>query len=145
MGLSLWTGLAFVKHSIAQVACCWKFFLVHYMQVLSQSRLCKAVHVYLTCLMLQWQLSHLNDRKLERRVFSVYGLTLPYAANTFIFTILYDFRLLGWPSRSQESASEILYDWRFIANQFVLATTPLRLTTKDLSFFNWALAAIVLM
>jgi hypothetical protein len=31
---------------------------------------------------------------------------------------------------SSESESEILYDWRFTANQFVLATSPLRLTTS---------------
>jgi hypothetical protein len=28
-----------------------------------------------------------------------------------------------------ESESELLYDWRFTANHFVLATSPLRLTT----------------
>jgi hypothetical protein len=30
--------------------------------------------------------------------------------------------------------SELLYDWRFTANQFVLATSPLRLTTSNLIF-----------
>jgi hypothetical protein len=30
----------------------------------------------------------------------------------------------------RESESELLYDWRFTANQFVLATSPLRLTTS---------------
>jgi hypothetical protein len=29
-----------------------------------------------------------------------------------------------------ESQSELLYDWRFTANKFVLATSPLRLTTQ---------------
>jgi hypothetical protein len=33
---------------------------------------------------------------------------------------------------------ELLYEWRFTANQFVLATSPLRLTT--IFFFNWTLA-----
>jgi hypothetical protein len=28
--------------------------------------------------------------------------------------------------------SELLYDWRFTANRFVFATSPLRLTTRDL-------------
>jgi hypothetical protein len=42
--------------------------LVHYIQVLCQSRLCKADHVYLTYLMLQRQLSHLNGCKLDRRL-----------------------------------------------------------------------------
>jgi hypothetical protein len=27
--------------------------------------------------------------------------------------------------------SELLYDWRFTANQFVLAASPLRLTTSN--------------
>jgi hypothetical protein len=29
-----------------------------------------------------------------------------------------------------ESQSDLLYDWRFTANQFILATSPLRLTTQ---------------
>jgi hypothetical protein len=45
------------------------------------------------------------------------------------------------PSRS-ESESELLYDWRFTTNQFVLATSPVRLTTN--TFFNWTLVVIVL-
>jgi hypothetical protein len=40
---------------------------VHYMQVLCQSRFCKA-GVYLTYFMLQRQLSHLHGRMLDRRV-----------------------------------------------------------------------------
>jgi hypothetical protein len=32
------------------------------------------------------------------------------------------------------SESELLYDWRFTANQFVLATSPLRLTTSNCIF-----------
>jgi hypothetical protein len=32
---------------------------------------------------------------------------------------------------NSESESELLYDWRFTANQFVLATNPLRLTTSN--------------
>jgi hypothetical protein len=37
-------------------------------------------------------------------------------------------------SRSQESGSELLYDWRFTAHQFVLATSRLRLTASIFSF-----------
>jgi hypothetical protein len=33
-----------------------------------------------------------------------------------------------------DSESELLYDWRFTANQFVLATSPLRLTTRIFIF-----------
>jgi hypothetical protein len=32
------------------------------------------------------------------------------------------------------SESELLYDWRFTANQFVLATSPLRPTTSNFIF-----------
>jgi hypothetical protein len=38
---------------------------------------------------------------------------------------------------------ELLYDWRFTVNQFVLTPSPTTITTTDL-FFNWALAVIVL-
>jgi hypothetical protein len=33
-----------------------------------------------------------------------------------------------------EAESELRYDWRFAANQFVLATSPSRLTTSDFIF-----------
>jgi hypothetical protein len=66
----LWIGFAFVKYTYhIHTACYWKFLLVHCIQVLCQSRLCKADHVYLTYLMLQRQLSHLNSRKLARLQF----------------------------------------------------------------------------
>jgi hypothetical protein len=35
------------------------------------------------------------------------------------------------PKALSESESELLYDWRFNAKQFVLATSPLRLTTSN--------------
>jgi hypothetical protein len=41
-----------------------------------------------------------------------------------------------------EPESEILYNYRFTANQFVLDPSPLRLTTS--MFFNWTLAVIIL-
>jgi hypothetical protein len=44
---------------------------------------------------------------------------------------------------SSVSESELLYDWRFTANQFVLAPSPLRPTTRY--FFNWTLTIIILM
>jgi hypothetical protein len=50
---------------IALKACYGKFLLLHYTQVLCQYRLCKADYAYLTYLMLQQQLSHLNGRKLD--------------------------------------------------------------------------------
>jgi hypothetical protein len=42
-----------------------------------------------------------------------------------------------------ESESELLYDWRFTANQFILASRPLRPTPSI--FFNWTLTVIALM
>jgi hypothetical protein len=59
-------GFTPVKCTIAHIAYYRKFFLVHYIQVLSQSRLCKT-DVYLTFLMLQRQLNHLNSCKPDRR------------------------------------------------------------------------------
>jgi hypothetical protein len=38
------------------------------------------------------------------------------------------------PPPESESESEILYDWRFIAKEFVLATRPLRPTTSNFIF-----------
>jgi hypothetical protein len=40
------------------------------------------------------------------------------------------------------SKSELLYDWRFTANHFVLAPGPLRPTTRDFSH-HWNLAVVV--
>jgi hypothetical protein len=43
----------------------------------------------------------------------------------------------SWDCRKielSESESELLYDWRFTANQFVLAISPLRLTTNNFIF-----------
>jgi hypothetical protein len=51
----------------------------------------------------------------------------------------------GQKSKSKsKSESKLLYDWRFTANQFVLASSPLRLTTSDF-FFNWTFVVVVLM
>jgi hypothetical protein len=52
---------------IEHVACYSKFFLLYYMQVLCQSRLCKADHASRIYFMLQGQLSHFNGRKLDHR------------------------------------------------------------------------------
>jgi hypothetical protein len=54
---------------IALTARYWQFFLLRYsyIQVLCQYGLCKAVHAYLTYLMLQRQLSHLNGRNPNHR------------------------------------------------------------------------------
>jgi hypothetical protein len=35
-----------------------------------------------------------------------------------------------------KTESELLYEWRFTANQYVLATHPLRLTTRDFLQLN---------
>jgi hypothetical protein len=63
----LWILLAFCQAYVPQnIAYYWKLFILHYMQVLCRSRLCKAYHVYLLYLILQQQLSHLNSPKLDQ-------------------------------------------------------------------------------
>jgi hypothetical protein len=59
----LWICFAFVKcmYRTYTVECYWEFFLVHYIHVLCQSRLCKTDHVYSTYLMLQRRVSHLKQ------------------------------------------------------------------------------------
>jgi hypothetical protein len=65
------------------------------MQVLCQSRLCEVHHVYLTYLMLQWQLSHLNSRKLDRhKVSAWYIFCVWIRLIRCCYLILYDFCLL---------------------------------------------------
>jgi hypothetical protein len=45
--------------------------------------------------------------------------------------------LTGWRiSHNWESESELLYDWRFASNQFILAPSPLRLTTSKFFQLN---------
>jgi hypothetical protein len=88
----LWICLTLSSVRIAHVAFCWKSFHVQCIQVLSQSRLCKADHAYRTYLMLQRQLSHLNCCKLGYRQVEIYyifmsGYVLCYTANMFIIMI----------------------------------------------------------
>jgi hypothetical protein len=49
-----------------------------------------------------------------------------------------------WSKSKSKSKSKSLYDWRFTANQFVLAPSPLRFMMRFF-FFNSTLAVIVLM
>jgi hypothetical protein len=91
-------GLSSGVH-FAHTACYWKFFLLHYIQVLWQYRLCRADHAYLMHLMLQWQLSHLNGRKLDHRqvkplILSMSGFALSYTITMFFLMILYGLCLL---------------------------------------------------
>jgi hypothetical protein len=51
--------------------------------------------------------------------------------------------LSEWDWILSESGSELLYDWRFTVNKFVLAPSPFRHTTSI--YFNWTLAVIALM
>jgi hypothetical protein len=66
MGLSLMNmhGLS-SSVRIAHITCYWIF--LHYTQVLCQYRLYRADHAWLTYLMLQRQVTHLNGRKLDHR------------------------------------------------------------------------------
>jgi hypothetical protein len=49
----------------------------------------------------------------------------------------HEMQLFTWHSRlaESESESELLYNWRFNANQFILAPSLLRLTTTVFVFF----------
>jgi hypothetical protein len=47
-------------------------------------------------------------------------------------------------TNSTQPKPQLPYDWKFTANQFVLAPSPLRLKTTDF-FCNWTLLVIVLM
>jgi hypothetical protein len=85
---------------ITHIACYWKFFLLHSIKVLCQFRICKADHAYLTYLMLQRQLCHLNvtsltTAKFKPLILSMLGFALSYTVNVFILMILYDFYLLA--------------------------------------------------
>jgi hypothetical protein len=56
--------------------------------------------------------------------------------NSFCAPIKTSLHRLPYSCLSQvaNSESELLYDWRFTADQFVLATSPLRLTTSNFIF-----------
>jgi hypothetical protein len=60
----LWIGFNFVKCTYRTYSMLLKILLVHYIQILCQSRLCRD-HSYLMYLMLQQQLSHLNSHNLD--------------------------------------------------------------------------------
>jgi hypothetical protein len=76
-------GLSSNVH-FAHIAYYWKFFLLHYTQVLCQFRLYRADHAYLTYLMIQRQLSHLNGRKLDllQAIFSSFLIDLRHGPRT---------------------------------------------------------------
>jgi hypothetical protein len=44
--------------------------------------------------------------------------------------------LTRYSKSKSKSKSKLLYDWRFTANQFILASSPLRLTTRNFFFPN---------
>jgi hypothetical protein len=55
---------------------------------------------------------------------------------TSLFVASYDSQGYGGgirPASDLNSKSKLLYDWRFTANQFVLESSPLRLTTSNLN------------
>jgi hypothetical protein len=53
---------------------------------------------------------------------------------THAHTLDHIIRLNCFCHSTAQSESELLYDWRFTANQFVFATSPLRLTTNTFIF-----------
>jgi hypothetical protein len=102
----LWRGDGFVSYEyallssvcIAHIACYWKFFLLNYIQVLCQYRLCKADHAYLTLCyngsLVTWTVVSLPAAKFKPLIFSMSRFALSNAANMFNLMTLYDFCLL---------------------------------------------------
>jgi hypothetical protein len=83
---------------VAHIIYYWKFFPLHYIQVLCQYRLCKTDHVYLISICYSgsldaWTVVSLTTAKFKSLIFSVSGFALSYTANMLILTILYDFCL----------------------------------------------------
>jgi hypothetical protein len=68
---------------VALLAWYWHFFLLHYIQIICQYRLCKADDAYPTYLILQRQLNHLNGlslttAKFKPLIFCVWLRLVPY-------------------------------------------------------------------
>jgi hypothetical protein len=53
-----------------------------------------------------------------------------------LFSVIYGRCLKRLPQLLFQSKSKLLYEWRFTANQFVLASDPLRPTTRDIFQLN---------
>jgi hypothetical protein len=83
---------------IAHMTCYRRCLLLYYIQVLCQSRLCKAGHAYLILCyngsLVTWTVVSLTTAKFKPLIFSVFGFALSYTANMFILVILYDFCFL---------------------------------------------------
>jgi hypothetical protein len=89
LGVASQYAWPFSSVHMAHVACCGKFFFVHYMQVLCQSRLCKGDHAYPVyyyngCLDI-WTVVTLKAVKFKQLIFSMSGFYLSYPANIFLF------------------------------------------------------------
>jgi hypothetical protein len=80
------TCLIFYEKYISHIQCYCMFFLLHYTQVLCQYRLYRADHAYLTYLMLQRQLTHLNGRKLDHSQVWASYIFLPFLSLSHIAT-----------------------------------------------------------
>jgi hypothetical protein len=87
----LWREDEFVSYELAwslymyrtYITCYWKFFLLTYIEALCESKLRKADQAYLTYLMLQWQLGHLNNSLTKNSCwFSLYSLSMNRTENT---------------------------------------------------------------
>jgi hypothetical protein len=100
---------------IAHIAWYWKCFLLQCIQVLCQSRHCKADNAYsfTSCYngsFVTWMVISLTTVKFKPLIFSVPGFALTYAANMIILMILYDFCLL-----LVQFCYIILYTWKLKA------------------------------
>jgi hypothetical protein len=137
MGLSLMNILRLLSNvCIAHRACYWKLFLLHYTQVLCQYRLYKADHAYLTSLFLQWQLSHLNDRKFDNR--QVYASYIFYVWHCLVLCYghvhSYDFvRLL------LADCTVLLYNRKYMEVWMLCASLKISNSAENLLYRRWNL------
>jgi hypothetical protein len=79
----------------------------------------------------------LDDRLVESEILKINNSAKQYSPAQNLYCVLtINFSLMLHHNRISESQSdsELLYDWRFTANQFVLAISPLGLTTSNFIF-----------
>jgi hypothetical protein len=83
------------------------------------------IHVPTAAVLSIWSLHVISLSKMRPRYFTLFTKGIFSASN---------YSTSSGINRSPESESELLYHCRFTANRFVLATTPLRLTTSNFIF-----------
>jgi hypothetical protein len=109
MGCLLWISFAFFNFAYCTYSMLLTILPWHSIQVFCQFRFCRAVHDFLTYVMLQRQLSYLNGRNLDRRQVSTWKVSISVRVRVTLRLTVY-------------------------RNKFNLATSPFRLTTSNFIF-----------